>query len=201
VDPARPDRTAVIAATRLEAQAARRRLPEADVFEVGIACARGIPSWDGVAVVVGLCGAMAGLRPGTIAIPRSVSMPEGDPLDCDQTMVDRLVAGARSLGFRPETRPMLTSPNLVVGEARRQWAELGFPTADMEAALVLRRGPAAVVRVVLDTPDHELSTDWGAVSPATFSPARWPELLWLARTAPGAAGLAAEVVRAGLSPG
>jgi hypothetical protein len=186
-------------ATRLEARAARRRLRDADVIEVGIACKRGIPRWDGVAVVVGLCGAMDRLTPGTIAIPRSVSMPDGDPLDCDQTMVDRLVAGARSLGLLSETRPMLTSPTLVTGQDRQRWADMGFSTADMEAGLILQRGPAAVVRVVLDTPDHELSTDWGHVTPATFSPTRWPELLWLARTAPGAAELAAEVVRAGLS--
>jgi hypothetical protein len=199
MDPVEPGRPAVVAATRLEARAARRCLPGADVFEVGIACARGIPSWEGVAIVVGLCGAMAELAPGTIAIPRSVSTPDGDPLDCDQAMVDRLVDGARSLGLRSETGPMLTSPALVTGDARQRWADLGFPTADMEAGLVLRRGPAAVVRVVLDTPDHELSTDWGHLTPATFVPARWGELLWLARTAPGAAGLAAEVVRAGLS--
>lgn len=199
MDAVDPDRPTVIAATRLEARAARRRLPGADVVEVGIACSHGIPTWNGVAVVVGLCGANAPMRPGTLAIPRSVSMPDGEPLDCDQSMVDRLVAGARSLGLRADTSPMLTSPVLVTGDARRRWADLGFPTTDMEAGLILQQGPAAVVRVVLDTPEHELSTDLQRITPATFLPTRWPELLWLARTAPGAAELAAEVVRAGLS--
>jgi 4-hydroxy-3-methylbut-2-en-1-yl diphosphate reductase len=205
----------VLVATRLEAWAARRVLPGEQVVRIGVGARRDWNSSDGsgtrgagrrdppgrwaTPVLCGLCGALEPLPPGTIVIPEQVASAGERPKPCDPALVDRLVRAARSLGREPVVGRLLTAPRMVTGVERRAWAGQGFQAVDMEAAEVLRRGPAAVVRVVLDTPAQELSPQWERAPAALLRPSRWRELVWLARAAPTAAMLAAAVVRAALA--
>lgn len=189
----------VLAATRLEAWAARRALPGQRVVRVGVGARRGLPGWPATAVVCGLCGALEPLPPATIIIPEQVALAGERPVPCDPALVERLVTAARSLGREPVVGCVLTAPRMVTGPERAAWAGQGYQAVDMESALVLRHGRAAVVRVALDTPELDLSPQWEHAPAALLRPARWRELLWLARAAPSAAMLAAAVVRAALA--
>ena len=190
----------IVAATRLEARTARRALAGWHVVRIGISCSGGMPEGAGPAVVVGLCGALVALAPGTVSIPDEVALPGEPPRACDAALTALLVDGARRLGLEPVRGSMLTAPTVVTGPERAVWAARGFETADMEAGLVLARRPGAVVRVVLDTPVHDLSPGWEHPLPALLRPDRWGELAWLARMAPAGARRATAVVRAALGP-
>jgi hypothetical protein len=60
---------------------------------------------------------------------------------------------------------------LIVGNHRRDWSERGFVAADMETGLLagfaLR---AATIRVVLDSPEHGISSDWLRPTKALLQP-------------------------------
>ena len=71
----------------------------------------------------------------------------------------------------------------------------GYAGVDMETGL-LDAPRIAAVRVILDTPQHELSPDWLRPARALRNPRNWPQALWLARDAPRCARRAAEVVAA-----
>jgi hypothetical protein len=119
---------------------------------------------------------------------------------CDEALRRALVDGARALGFNPETGPLLTAQALVIGSDRERWVRRGYVAADMETALLSRRGGRfATVRVVLDTPAHSISNLWLTPRRAITDPSLWLELLWLARAAPQYALRAALVLRAGLT--
>jgi hypothetical protein len=191
------DGLTVVAATWLEARACRRALPGWRVAEVGVGGSRFVASRvavAGSAVVVGLCGALAELSPGTVSIPWEVATPDGRSFTCRPELVGRLIVAARRLGLEVAEGRQLTAPALVTGPERALWAARGFATVDMEAALVLARRPGAVVRVVLDTPRSELSADWGSGARAALRPSLWPELLRLGLRAPRLAARAAAVV-------
>jgi nucleoside phosphorylase len=150
----------VVAALRIEALAARWVLRDkAQVVRVGVACKRGTPVPPGRLVVCGLAGALApDLPPGAVLIPEEVGDVEGWRGRCDPELAGSLALAARRLGLEPVLAPLLTTPSLVTGAARAEWARHGYSSVDMESAVLLRtnRGPAAVVRVVLDTPNRGL---------------------------------------------
>jgi hypothetical protein len=191
---------AILAATRLEASAARRALPGWHVVRTGISCSEGLPEGEGPALVVGLCGALVPLAPGTVSIPDEISLAGEAPRSCDPGLTALLVEGARRLGLEPVRGPMLTAPAMVTGPEREVWAGRGFETVDMEAGLILARRPGAVVRVVLDTPAHELSPGWEHPLRALVRPGRWPQLAWLARMGPAGSRRSTAVVRAAFVP-
>jgi hypothetical protein len=56
------------------------------------------------------------------------------------------------------------------------------------------------VRVVLDTPQRELSRDWEHPLQAMLKPWNWAQALWLAREAPRGARLVARVVAQVIGP-
>ncbi|MBO0682084.1 MAG: hypothetical protein J2P45_02920 [Candidatus Dormibacteraeota bacterium] len=155
-----PASLTVAAATRTEALAAGWALRgRARVVRVGVACRRGMPETSGPLVVCGLAGALgAGLAPGTVLVPEELAMGSEWTVGCDAGLVRRLSEAAHRLGLEPENGPLLTVPSLVTGRERGEWAGRGPLSVDMESATLVRaaRGPAAVVRVVLDTPDREL---------------------------------------------
>jgi len=88
---------------------------------------------------------------------------------------------------------MLTSLTLITGAERTVWAGRGCLAADMETGL-LEVERVASVRVVLDTPERELSAAWQHRVRAIWVPRAWAELPWLLREGPRCARLAAEVL-------
>ena len=191
----------ILAPTLLEYWAAQRTLPGAEVRWAGVRLAR----WKGVGgssivVVCGLAGALVpGLRPGTVLVPEWVGLPDGRTMHCDPALVQALAAAACTLGFRPDTGPMLTAPSLVVGAARQEWAARGFVAADMETGLLAKQNlRVATIRVVLDSPDHGISRQWLSPAGALLRPKLWSELFWLCRVAPPYALRAARVLKVAL---
>jgi len=193
----------VVAATRVEARAARRALPGLAVVRTGIALQRlrgGVPAT--VLLSCGLCGALSrDLPPGTVVVPRRVGLPDGRSFDCDPELTDALTAGARRLGLQVDCRPMLTAATLVTGSERPRLAAEGWATADMETAHLACAGTAvAAVRVVLDTPDRELSSAWSRPATALLRPWLWPQGLRLGADAKRWSQRAAAVAAAALRP-
>jgi 4-hydroxy-3-methylbut-2-en-1-yl diphosphate reductase len=165
------------------------------VVKTGIALVRASPADLGERVVsCGLAGGLrADLRTGTVLIPREVRRPNGETLQCDAELVNALLESARRLQIEPLTDPLLTSERIVNGADRAQWAALGYAGVDMETGRIAAPRVAAV-RVILDTPQRELSSDWLNPRRALRNPRNWPQALWLARAAPSAARLAARIV-------
>ncbi len=114
----------------------------------------------GVAISCGLAGGLrADLPTGTIVIPSAVATSDGLAIACDAAWTARLRDAALRLGYAFVDAALLTSDTLVVGDQRGAWAARGFAAVDMETARI--PAPAiAAVRVVLDTPQRELSPDW-----------------------------------------
>jgi nucleoside phosphorylase len=190
---------AIVAATSLEARAVRRHAPQAHVVESGIGLARLRASALGhLAISCGLAGGLrADLPTGTVVIPSSVSTVEGVSIVCNPDWTLRLRRAARELGTFALDAPLLTSATLITGTQRAEWASRGFAAVDMESARILVDG-LAVVRVILDTPNNELSSDWLNPARAMFNPRNWKEAVWLSREAPKCADLAGRIVAAAL---
>ncbi len=200
--PPDPGSLTVVAATRLEARAARRALPGVRVVRAGVGLSRLVAAagLGGAVVACGLAGSLrADVDTGTVLVPERLVGPDGTERACDPVLVAALVAGARRLGLEPETRPLATTSTLVVGAAREALAASGCVGADMETAL-LRAERLATVRVVLDTPARDLSAAWRRPATALLRPAAWAQLPWLALEGPRCARRAAAVLAAALAP-
>lgn len=190
----------IIAATGLEAQAVRREAPSLRVVESGVALSKIDSSDFGGAVVS--CGLAGGLLPelgtGTVLVPRQIVRPDGSVDACDATLQQALMQSARRLGYEPIEEPVVTSTTIIRGAERAQYAQRGYAGVDMESGL-LNATRIAVVRVILDTPQHELSAAWLRPTLALMNPLLWPEAMWLARTAPRCARIAARIIAAAVS--
>ncbi|MEO9096588.1 MAG: hypothetical protein ABI346_00210 [Candidatus Baltobacteraceae bacterium] len=163
-------------------------------MRVGVGATLAATGLGNVVVSCGLAGGLrAGIETGTLLIPRTLGMPDGTSRACDEELVGALVAAALAYGSTPLEAPLLCSSTLVRGAERARWAAAGYAGVDMESAR-LQAPRLAAVRVVLDTPERELSNAWLHPATAFFKPAAWRELPWLARTAPACARLAAEIV-------
>jgi hypothetical protein len=196
--------TTVVAATRFEARAARRALGgRAPVVRVGVGCARRAPVPGGPVVVFGLAGALSTRLPrGTVLVPEAVGLEAAGgetaaEARCDPALTDALRRAAARLGLPHAGGRLLTTAHLVVGDERRRWAGRGFDAVDMETGLLFGDGRSvAACRVILDGPDRELAAAWERPALAALRPGLWPQLLELARAAPGLAARGAAVVRA-----
>jgi hypothetical protein len=182
------------------ALASAQRRGEVEVVRCGIALRRSVPAADRERPVI-TCGLAGGLRsdvqPGTVFVADAVAVEDGEPVACDPRWVERLVTGARACGQEPIVGRLLTARSLIVGEARRRWAERGFVAVDMETALLVPSGsPLASLRVVLDTGAAEVSERWETPGRSALDPRRWREALWLGRRAPAYAALAARCLGA-----
>ena len=185
-----------VAATALECTALRRELPDARIVQTGIALEELREELGPVVVSCGLAGGLRGDLPtGTLLIPREVRRPDGALLQCDPELVETFANGARRLGIEPVFDGLLTAGAIVHGAARAHWAAQGYAGVDMETGLI-RAARVAAVRVVLDTPQREISAEWRTPLRAILKPWNWPQAFWLAREAPRAAALAALVVAA-----
>jgi nucleoside phosphorylase len=73
---------------------------------------------------------------------------------------DALAAALRSAGLTVHTGPLFSADAVVRGDRRAELHAAGVMAVDMETAGALRALPAglpaAAVRVVVDTPEHEL---------------------------------------------
>jgi nucleoside phosphorylase len=133
-------------------------------------------------------------------IPSSVANASGNSIECDPWLSSRLIRAARELGFEPSTVPLITLPVMATGSARQLWRSRGFGAVDMESAHLADAGTRlAAVRVILDSPEHELSDEWIRPLTMVLRPARWGEALGLAFRAPQYALRAARVAARGLS--
>lgn len=191
----------VITATRLETWAVRRAVHGGRVVEGGIGLSR-LPARhiDHAVVTCGLAGAVRpGLPTGSVVIPEKVLRPGGEWVTCDPPLVGDLVAAARALGLEPECGPLGTAMTMVRGEGRQSWAERGCVAVDMETGR-LDAPRIAAVRVVLDTPERDLSEAWERPVLLFIRPAAWGEALWLCREAPRCARRAAAVLAGALAP-
>lgn len=190
----------VVAATRIEARAVRRLLPDARVVRAGVSLSSLRSPLFGAVVTCGVAGSLRpDLTTGSVVVPELVLRPDGSELRCDPRLVETLVEGARRLGLEPDRSPMVTTRTLVTGPERQKLADRGCASADMETGL-LKVERVASVRVVLDTPERELSPVWQRPVHALWHPAAWRELLWLLREGPRCAQLAAAVLASGFAP-
>ena len=186
----------------IEAWAVRRRVPGVAVQRVGI----GARDWDGgvatpLVVSLGLAGGLAAdLSPGTVVVAGSVAHEDGAAVDCDRAFSASLAAASRRLGHPTAEGAMLTATGLVTGADRGRWAARGFLAVDMESSFLAGHGAGlAVVRVILDTPQHELSPKWEHPWRALLDPRLAREAIWLLphsrRFALRAADVLAEALR------
>lgn len=190
----------ILAPTFLEYWAVRATLPNAYVRRAGMRLARWKGTYQGAMVVIcGLAGALSpDLHPGTVLIPERVGHTDGRIIQCDPALVQGLATAARMLHFQLDTRPLLTAQSLIVGDERHAWFQRGFVAADMETGLLAGLNlRVATIRVVLDTPEHDISPSWQRPTRALLQPPLWRELFWLSRTAPRYALRAAHVLKAG----
>jgi len=190
-----PDSITVVTATAFEARAARAQLGDrARVVQAGVALRQLHGDFGSIVISCGLAGGLRDDLPtGTVLVPRNVRRPDGDRLMCDPELVERLLRAARSLGLHAVDAPLTTSARIVRGAERARWASEGYAGADMETgALYAER--VACVRVILDTPAHELSGAWEHPARVFFRPDAWFDIPFLAREAPRCATLAARVI-------
>jgi 4-hydroxy-3-methylbut-2-enyl diphosphate reductase len=192
----------VITATALETRAVAHVLPSVHIVEAGIAlCKLDRADLSGVVVTCGVAGGLgASASTGTVVVPERVSTTDGRECTCDRELRAALLDVARRLQLTVDEGPLLTSPTLVTGSARATWSARGYVAADMETGF-LRASRLAAVRVILDTPQRELSELWLHPASVLAHPSVWPQALWLGREGPRCARLAASVLAAALRPG
>lgn len=194
------DHVTVVTATPLETRAVRRAAPAVHLVEAGIGLSRIHAKEIGDVVVT--CGLAGGLRTdlptGSVVVPAHVMAPSGETIACDPELIEALVRAALRFVQDVERGPLVTSATLVTGAAREAWARRGYVAADMETGFIKARRLAAV-RVILDTPTHELSEAWLRPAQALFRPRIWPQAVWLWREGPRCARLAAQVLAAALA--
>jgi len=192
----------ILAPTFLEYWAVRRVLPRAHARWTGLRLVRWRGTRQGAIVIVcGLAGALtSGLPAGTVLIPERIGLADGSNLHCDPALVQALVRAAHSLHFQVENGPLLTAHSLIVGNERHSWSQRGFVAADMETGLLAGHNlRVATVRVVLDHPGRDISSDWLRPTMALLQPSLWRELFWLGCVAPRYALRAARVLKVGLA--
>lgn len=196
------DDVTVVAAMRVESRAVARHASQLALLEVGIGGHR----WDGtlttpVAVSAGVCGGLRrDLSPGTVIVAGAIAREDGVLHACDEELVQQLLDAADHLRLPHVRAPLVSSAHgLVLGPERDRWAERGFAGADMESGLLIGRVERmAAVRVILDTPLHEISPEWEHPARAARNPRLWREGMWLAWHTPRYAARAARVLAGAL---
>ena len=187
------DIVTIVAATSVEARAVRTAAPpHTRVVESGIALSKRA-QFDGLVISCGLAGGLrADLPTRTVLIPTRVGRPDGTYVECDAQAVRALAEAAEQLGYRPVREPLVTAPTLVHGAERAVWAQRGYAGVDMETGL-LRAPRIACVRVILDTPQREISPAWLRPLSALLQPRAWGDLPFLVREGPRCSAMAAAV--------
>jgi 4-hydroxy-3-methylbut-2-en-1-yl diphosphate reductase len=158
-------RLLLLAPLRIEAHAARRGAPRADVLRTGFgprrarhaaATAAARPA-DAVAIL-GFCGALDdSLQPGDVVVADQLRAGEGEPVMCGHSasVAEALTEG----GLRVRRGPLVSVPKMARGAERARLAGGGSIAVDMESAWLAEAAagrPFAALRAVVDTPSHEL---------------------------------------------
>ena len=165
------DRLCLVAPMRIEVAAVRRGVTGADVRRAGFGPRRARRAAERIAAelaptqpvaIVGFCGALTSdLRPGDVVVADTVSSPSGD-IWLDLPGAELVAAEVVRRGVPARVGPIVSTDRLVSGAARGALAERGWLAVDMEsawlaAALTAESSrPVVIVRVVVDTPEHEL---------------------------------------------
>jgi 4-hydroxy-3-methylbut-2-enyl diphosphate reductase len=163
----------LLAPMRLEARAARAGAPALAIRRTGMGARRAQRAGEqlrhdgtATALVVGLCGALdPALRPGDVVLASELRGPDGASIPCPDPSV--LAGALRAQGLRVHVGPIASSTRLVTGGRRAPLARTGALAVDMESAWIAAAAgatPVATLRVVLDTPDHELRRPWRTVT-------------------------------------
>ncbi|HUZ68383.1 MAG TPA: hypothetical protein VMU65_01605 [Candidatus Saccharimonadales bacterium] len=175
------ERVQAVCAMSIEAWGVRRRARGISITQVGIG-GSAAPGDASIVISAGLCGGLlTDQAPGTVVIATTVSDETGATHDCDPTVAARLERAARSLGYPVVIGSLVSTSALVTGSGRGDWAGRGHVAVDMESAAAAATAPRfGTVRVILDTPRHELSPAWVNPGRAIRNPANWREALWLA---------------------
>jgi hypothetical protein len=196
------DRVTVIAATGLEFRAARTRLaPGARVIRGGIGLPRAFRSSGGIVVSCGIAGGLnPSLPTGTVLVPKAILLADGTLRSCDPALVRCFLAAAKRLGYEASDMPLVSSQTMITGAERSVWAGRGYGGVDMESGRI-EAARLACVRVVLDTPQREISPAWQRPLRAVLTPRAWADLPFLMRNGPRCAHRAAEVIADGLREG
>jgi 4-hydroxy-3-methylbut-2-enyl diphosphate reductase len=122
-------------------------------------------------LVLGFCGGLDAVSvPGEVIVAEHVQAApdepgESEPIACDDAPV--LAAAIAARGLQVRTGKLVSVSRIAVGERRAQLLEGGALAVDMESAWLAPGAagrPFAVVRVVLDSPSHELLRPGAVVS-------------------------------------
>jgi 4-hydroxy-3-methylbut-2-enyl diphosphate reductase len=114
-------------------------------------------------LVLGFCGGLdEESRPGDVVVADEVSAADdedddAEPIPCDGA--GELAAAVAGRGLRVRRGAIVSVARLALGERRAQLHARGAIAVDMESAWLAagaRGRPFGVVRVVLDSPSHEL---------------------------------------------
>ena len=145
---------------------------------------------------VGLGGALTDeYSPGTVVVPHRVAGEDGATWPTDQAWSEALRAASQRLGFPTAAGTLVSTAEVVTGAGRTALAKQGYDAVDMESAAVAAQVPRLVVlRVILDTPSHEISPRWSRPALAALDPRLWLQGYWLARNSPRFAARAAAVL-------
>ncbi|TCN41714.1 4-hydroxy-3-methylbut-2-enyl diphosphate reductase [Kribbella orskensis] len=148
----------------------------ADVVRTGRSSNGGLTDGQPI-LVAGVAGALGNeLRPGDLVVADEIR-GDAEPLPSHASPL--LVGALRRAGLRVHRGPIVTTRRIVdAPDARRTLAATGALAVDTESALVAAAAPpglAAVIRAVVDTPDHRL------LRPGTL--VRGPKALWALRRA------------------
>jgi 4-hydroxy-3-methylbut-2-enyl diphosphate reductase len=154
----------VLAPLRIEALAARRGAPQADVFRTGMGAERSRLAAGAAAsrparavAVLGFCGALDdSLEPGSVVIADELR-GAGGPVRCQR--LPRLEKELEDLGLALQHGPIVSVPTAARGAERARLAEDGSIAVDMESAWLAAAAagrPFAALRAVVDTPSREL---------------------------------------------
>jgi hypothetical protein len=176
----------VVVAMSHEERPVRRLVPQLRIVHAGIGLAT---LRDPLSAVVISAGVAGGLDPelvsGTVVIPREVAREDGKLLPCDTAWSAALEGASTRLGFPTVTMPLLSAAAVITHERRAPWFAKGFAAVDMETALLAEMAPrVAAVRVILDTPNHEISPAWVKPRRAAVDPRNWAEVVWIVRQLP-----------------
>ena len=168
----RRERLLILAPLTIEASAARRGAPWAQVERFGMgpkrarrAAALTHRTMPGPVLIAGVCGALdPTLKAGDVVLASELRGPTGIT-PCTDTSI--LAGVLRRAGLTVHVGPIASSQRLVQRERRRALHRSGAIAVDMESAWLAPEAkghPLVTLRVVVDTAERELTRPWHAAA-------------------------------------